>query len=602
MIDSATSKIANRIQRRVTFWHRFAASALRTPFSLGDYPELSVFCLFVGYPRSGSTLIASMLNAHPDILLGHELDVLGFVRWGAGKEQLLHGIRSSADDFWTSGSQWQGYGYRVETPWANGCRSLRVTGDKEAAMSTVRLTRDPSLLMRLREAVGVPVKVIHMVRNPLDNIATMYLRGRYPILRRPLSDCIGDFAVMARTIEELKRHLPPDELIEVRHEDVVQHPAVCLQRLCTFLDLEAEPEHVLSATRIVLPWANRSRDRLVWSAGDLRAVDEIIASSSAHGSYTGTRPARVEASSNGARRRLHHRPNFLVIGAQRCGTTLLHRLLAGHPEVYVPSHRKEVHFFDQHYERGEGWYLQHFPVDRDGLTAIGEVSPSYLSDPKAPDRILEFDRDMRLIVLLRNPVERMWSAFHHRRRVDGEARSFSEFVRDDLDALARGKYAEQLSRYHERFLREQLLVVMLEELVRDPDAELVRVQRFLALTEPWEIDRTELARKDNESFVVRYPTLYRHARGAGQLLTQRLDQGWIASRVKRSSAMSLFRRGQIVETMSPHDRSFLTAYYAADVACLGEELGLDVAGTWGFGPSRNGRRADVALLSDTHAA
>ncbi len=602
MIDSAPSKIANRIQRRAAFWRRFAASAVRSPFSSVDHSELRSFCLFVGYPRSGSTLIASMLNAHPDMLLGHELDALGFVRWGAGKDQLLAAIRSSADDFWESGSRWQGYGYRVETPWANGCRSLRVVGDKEAAMSAVRLARDPQLLPRLREAVGVPLKVIHVVRNPFDNIATMYVRGRYPILRLPLSDCIGDFALMARTIEELKRHLPSDELIEVRHEDVVRHPAECLQRLCAFLDVDSEPEHVLPATGIVRPSASRSRDRVIWRPSDVRAVDEIIASSSAHGSYTGTRPARVEACARGSRRRPRHRPDFLVIGAQRCGTTLLHRLLVRHPEVYVPQHRKEVHFFDHHYGRGESWYREHFPVDRDGLTAIGEVSPSYLADPRVPDRILEFDPNMHLIVLLRNPVERVWSAFHHRRRVDREARTFSEFIREDLDALKRGNYAEQLSRYREQFSRQQLLVVILEDLVRDPDAPLAELQRFLGLREPWKIDHAELAPKVNENFVVRYPRLYRGARSAGQVLTHRLDQGRAAGRVKRSRAMSLFRRGEIVETMSPRDRSYLTAYYAADVAHLGDELGLDVASTWGFGPSANGRHTHVTLLSETLAA
>lgn len=139
---------------------------------------------------------------------------------------------------------------------------------------------------------------------------------------------------------------------------------------------------------------------------------------------------------------------------------------------------------------------------------------------------------MRLIVVLRNPVERLWSAFHHRRRVTGETRSFSGFIRDDLEALERGNYAEQLSRYRDGFPREQLLVVVLEELVRNPDAELPRIQRFLVLREPWNIDQAELAPKVNENFVVRSPKLYRHARGAGQL--SRID--WITVGPRASSS------------------------------------------------------------------
>jgi len=581
-IDSAPSKIVKRIRQRVTFWDRFLVGAARASFSAEDLSDIRAFCLFVGYPRSGSTLVASMLNAHPDVLLGQELDALGFVRWGASRGQLFHAIRASANVFAQSGRQWEGYDYRIEMPWTNGCRTLRIIGDKEAAMSAVRLARDDSLVAQLKETVGVPVKVIHVVRNPFDNIATMYLRGRYPILRLPLSRCIDDFTVMARTIEELKGRLAPEELLEVRHEDVVDRPGECLQKLCGFLDVESEPEYVLAATRIVTPSANRSRDRLVWHTRDVLAVEEIIAKSSAHRSYSGTRPSRVIT--NSAARFPRHGPDFLVIGAQRCGTTLMHSLLERHPGAYVPKHRKEIHFFDDHYDLGENWYRGFFPVDRVGLTAIGEVSPSYLADPRVPQRIYEFYPDMRLIVLLRHPIDRLWSAYHHLRRIDGESRSFTDFIRQDVDALERGKYGAQLARYAARFPKKQLLVVVLEELLRDPATQLLRIQEFLELREPWDIDRADLVQKVNENFVPRYPKLYRSARRTGHFLTHRLDQGRIASHVKRSRAMALLKGGEISGTMTPGDRSYLTQYYAPDVARLREELGIEAAAiAWEFG-------------------
>lgn len=90
------------------------------------------------------------------------------------------GVPARSNCFARSGP---GYEYRIATPWANGDRSIRVIGDKEAAMSAVRLSRDGSLISRLKEAVGVPVKVIHVVRNPFDNIATMQI-ARPPDLGR----------------------------------------------------------------------------------------------------------------------------------------------------------------------------------------------------------------------------------------------------------------------------------------------------------------------------------------------------------------------------------------------------------------------------------
>jgi hypothetical protein len=593
VIDSGPSKIAKRLRRRATFWSRFYVSVGHHPFSIEELAELRAFCLFVGYPRSGSTLLASMLNAHPDVLLGHELDALGFVRWGAGKNQLLHAIRSSADSFTHSGRRWEGYDYSIGGPYENAYRRLQIVGDKEAAMSAVRLSRDPSLFLRLKEVVGLPIKVVHIVRNPFDNLATMYLRGRYPILHLPLSRCIDDFFAMVRAIEELKERLDPGELIEVRHEDVVERPTEALERLCEFLGVDSDPDYIASATKIVKPTVNRSRERLVWRTADVRRVDEIIAGSSGHQSYAGTRPSRVVATGSAWCSR--HSPNFLVIGAQRCGTTLLHRLLEGHREVYVPRHRKEIHYFDEHYERGEGWYRAFFPYDREGLTAIGEVSPRYLADSNVPERIHAFDPNMRLVVMLRHPIERLWSAYHHLHRVNGVGRTFEDFIREDLDALERGKYAEQLSRYAARFPREQMLVVVLEDLVLDPDAQLIRIQRFLELQEPWVVDRADLLPRVNENFVVRYPTLYRGARRAGHFLTDRFDQGRIASQVKRSRAMSMFKGGEIIETMTPELRSTLNAYYAPDVVRLRDEFGIDTA-TWGFETTSNGD-SGVALAS-----
>lgn len=536
-----------------------------------------------------------MLNAHPAILLGHELDVLGFMRLGASKGQLFHAIRSSADAFSKSGLRWEGYDYRIGPATADGDCAVQIIGDKEAAMAAIHLGRDESLLARLQDTAGLPVRIVHIVRNPFDNIATMYLRGRYPILHLPLTRCIGDFAGMARTLEGLKGRLGPEAFLEVRHEDVVEQPLESLARVCTFLGVEPTPEYLLTATTIVRGPATSSRDRLTWRLPDVQRVDEIIASSSAHNSYAGSRPSRVETNANRAAWCTRHRPDFLVIGAQRCGTTLIHRLLEGHPEVYVPNHRKEVHFFDQHYERGESWYRHFFPFDREGRTAIGEVSPAYVADPKVPERIHAFDPGMRLVVMLRHPVERLWSAYHHLHRVNGAARTFEDFIREDLDAVERGKYAEQLSRYTARFPREQTLVVVFEDLILDPDTGLSRLQQFLELREPWMVDRADLLRV-NENFVVRYPALYRGARRAGHLLTDRLDQGRMASQVKRSRAMTLFKGGEIVETMTPELRSTLNAYYAPDVARLRDEFGVDTA-TWGFEPVLTNGDSLVALLS-----
>ncbi|TMK61142.1 MAG: sulfotransferase domain-containing protein [Actinobacteria bacterium] len=203
-------------------------------------------------------------------------------------------------------------------------------------------------------------------------------------------------------------------------------------------------------------------------------------------------------------------PDFVVIGAQKAGTSTLYARVAAHPLV-VPALRKEVHYFDFHWDAGTGWYRAHFPTAvhcrrrerRRGARPItGEASPYYLFHPDVPERVRQTIPDVRLIALLRDPVDRAISEYHHAVRLEFEerpietaldpdhaieapARGATEwFDRPDGDArrrsyLARGRYAEQLPRWWRVFPREQLLVLETAEL--RTEAAMPRVFEFLGL-------------------------------------------------------------------------------------------------------------------------
>ena len=183
-------------------------------------------------------------------------------------------------------------------------------------------------------------------------------------------------------------------------------------------------------------------------------------------------------------------PDFLVLGAQKAGTTALYAYLRWHPGITGPSW-KEVSFFDRHWWRGEGWYRGQFPL-RSGGQIVGEASPSYLFHPLAPERARTLVPDARLIALVRNPVDRAYSQYQHAVALGREPLSFEdalgaedERTRGEVDRLvadprafsgawwdhtyvARGRYAEQLERWLRVFPREQLLVVGTEELGAAP--------------------------------------------------------------------------------------------------------------------------------------
>ncbi|MFN8451844.1 MAG: sulfotransferase [Anaerolineae bacterium] len=143
-----------------------------------------------------------------------------------------------------------------------------------------------------------------------------------------------------------------------------------------------------------------------------------------------------------AARRLE--PQFAIIGGQKCGTTSLYAYLLQHPRVV--SLFKEVHFFDNNYYKGRRWYRAQFPLagapSEDALITF-DASPYYLFHPAAPQRVAALYPDMKLIALLRNPVDRAYSHYSHNRQSTAEKLSFEDAIRAEAAAGRRGNEAAQ---------------------------------------------------------------------------------------------------------------------------------------------------------------
>jgi hypothetical protein len=207
-------------------------------------------------------------------------------------------------------------------------------------------------------------------------------------------------------------------------------------------------------------------------------------------------------------------PDYLIIGAQRAGTTSLHRYLIQHPGVRTTLRTKGVHFFDTGYGRGMSWYASRFPTRltawyvarRHGVELrTGEASPYYLFHPQVPARVAEHLPQVKLIALLRDPVGRAYSHYQHEAARGFETLSFEEaieaeparlageeermlaeplyhsFAHQHHSYLARGRYAEQLERWLARFDERQLLVLSSERFFAEPEATFARVLEFLEL-------------------------------------------------------------------------------------------------------------------------
>lgn len=176
-------------------------------------------------------------------------------------------------------------------------------------------------------------------------------------------------------------------------------------------------------------------------------------------------------------------PNFLVIGAPRAGTTWIERHLREHPEVFLPA-RKELHFFDRedNFSKGIDYYKRFFRR-ADGAVAVGEATPDYLHHPKAPERIKRHLGDVKLIVSLRDPVDRAYSRYWNARGkfAENEGLSFEEKLQRKPQFIHEGYYFDHLSRYLEQFDREQLLCLLFDDLKADGAAFMRRIYEFLGV-------------------------------------------------------------------------------------------------------------------------
>jgi hypothetical protein len=200
---------------------------------------------------------------------------------------------------------------------------------------------------------------------------------------------------------------------------------------------------------------------------------------------------------------LRSRPDFLILGAQKAGTTSLYRYLSQHPQILANNSWKEVRYFDipENYSRGFGWYLGNFPwkfQKQNKLTC--DASPNYLYFPHVPQLIQQDLGKIKMMAILRNPVDRAYSGWqmyhsfadnpHQHLREIADRRSFREAIEQELtpdlntakypyDYIDRGKYVYQLENYYKYFNRDSILILNLDGFSKNLESTLDRVCDFL---------------------------------------------------------------------------------------------------------------------------
>jgi len=235
-----------------------------------DFSSLRAFCLFIGYSRSGHSLIGSLLDAHRNIAIAHELDALEYIRSGCTAHELFTLLFRNSVGFSEAGRQWGEYRYAVADGWQGRVDPLLVIGDKKGRNSTALLAQHPGLLDKLKRTVGLPVRCIHVVRNPYDMIATTSRKNF-----KPINAVAHAVASRYETNKRLIESLGAECVLTLWHEDTIADPARTLKLLASFLGVAADMEWIEACARIVSPVPHESRHDVSWPEAVLDYVDNL---------------------------------------------------------------------------------------------------------------------------------------------------------------------------------------------------------------------------------------------------------------------------------------------------------------------------------------
>jgi hypothetical protein len=235
------------------------------------FKDIHTLCIFVGYPRSGHSIVGSVIDAHPNGLMAHRMDSLQYIGLGYTEPELFYMLKRNSERYAKTGRMLTGYQYNIPNQLPVSAKTLKVIGDQEGNRSSVRLGQDPHLLRRLIERKRVKVKLIHVMRNPFDNITTWALRSQSTIEFN-----IQRYFDRVRNVDKIKKTSALD-LLDVRHEEFVENFDISCRRLFGFLDLDTEERFIRDCGSIVYSSPHKSRSKVDWSPKLISEVEARIA-------------------------------------------------------------------------------------------------------------------------------------------------------------------------------------------------------------------------------------------------------------------------------------------------------------------------------------
>jgi hypothetical protein len=235
-----------------------------------NFQDVQTYCMFIGYPRSGHSLLGALIDAHPNAIIAHEQDTLQFIENSLpfGRNQLYSLLLQNSARFAAEGRTWCGYSYAVPNQWQGKYKKLLVVGDKKGGISTIKIGKDPTLVDRLEATIKVPIKFLHVVRNPFDNISTIAIKEP-----RPLENAIDYYFSSVATNAKLREKM---DVHDVELEELIDKPERTIKTICQFLDIEPGKKYLADCSGIVRTRPRQTRKQLQWDKASIARVSKEI--------------------------------------------------------------------------------------------------------------------------------------------------------------------------------------------------------------------------------------------------------------------------------------------------------------------------------------
>ena len=241
-----------------------------------DFAKIKTYCMFIGYPRSGHSLLGQLINAHTNAVIAHERNALKDIKYGYNKYQLFTLLLNHDYKFEKNHNRsWTGYNYKIPNSAQGTYSDLKVIGDKKGGRSTLILANNPEVFEQLAKLTkGLKLRVIHHIRNPYDNISTIAQKADIS-----LENAIDQyFSFVSKVNSHIKKFekIPHAAVLNTHHEYLINKSDQTLKKITSFLDLSFSLKYYDSCNNVIFSKPNKGRNKIIWTNSLIKKVQNEI--------------------------------------------------------------------------------------------------------------------------------------------------------------------------------------------------------------------------------------------------------------------------------------------------------------------------------------